>query len=384
MRKYFILLSLAACFSCSKESLEPSSNDEQSITSFRSCTTIDPDISESSTGRVSYKGYYWMPGQTIRIKFLNGDNYLQTKVKQYASVWLQHANLKYEWVTTGDAAIKISFKWNGDQGSWSNIGTHCYNTAQNLPSMNFGWFDNGTSEEEFSRVIVHEFGHALGFAHEHQNPTAPIQWDRAAVYNYYAWAGWDKEKVDSNILNKFLISTVDYTNFDEKSIMLYSFPSFLTLNGYSSSWNTVLSGEDKASAKALYPISTSFFTNQLVSGQSLKVGEYLRSKNNWYTLTLKNNGNLELVEAGKVIWQTNRIGTGSFGAIAHVDMQTDGNFATYLSGKAALWSTGTTGKNGSVGSYIALDDLGNLVLRDRRGITVWSIRDGKINSPFIY
>jgi hypothetical protein len=384
MKKYLIILCLFALFSCSKESLESSLNNEQGITLFRSCTTIEPDFDVSPTGRVSYKGTYWFPGQTIRIKFLNGDAYLQSKVKQYANQWLQHSNLKYEWVASGDAAIKISFKWNGDQGSWSKIGTGCYNAAQNSPSMNFGWFDSSTSEEEFSRVVIHEFGHALGFAHEHQNPISPIQWNTAAVYNYYELAGWDKEEVDYNILNKFSTSTVDYTNFDEKSIMLYSFPSFLTLNGYSSAWNTVLSDEDKVSATTLYPFPTSIITDRLVSGQSLKAGEFLISKNYWYTLTLNKNGNLELAERGKVIWQTNRIGTGGIGDIAHVDMQTDGNFATYFGGTKALWSTETTGKTGSVGSYITLNNLGGLEVIDRRGWVVWSIRDGKINSPFIY
>lgn len=384
MKKYLILLFLAILVSCNSESLESFSNDELGITPFRSCTTIEPDFDVSPTGRVSYKGSYWMPGQTIRIKFLNGDTYLQNKVKQYASVWLQHANLKYEWVTFGDAAIKISFKWNGDQGSWSSIGVGCYNTAQNSPSMNFGWFDNSTSEEEFSRVIIHEFGHALGFAHEHQNPTAPIQWNAAAAYNYYALAGWDKAEVDHNILNKFSTSTVDYTNFDEKSIMLYAFPSFLTFNGYSSSWNNVLSNEDKVSAATLYPAPTSIITDRLASGQSLKAGEFLISNNYWYTLTLKKNGNLVLEERGIIIWQTNRIGTGGIGDVAHVDMQTDGNFATYFGGTKALWSTETTGKTGSIGSYITLTNLGGLEVRDRRGWTVWSIRDGKVNSPFIY
>ena len=33
------------------------------------------------------------------------------------------------------------------------------------------------------RPILHEFGHALGLAHEHQNPaiTSTIRWDETAV-----------------------------------------------------------------------------------------------------------------------------------------------------------------------------------------------------------
>lgn len=51
--------------------------------------------------------------------------------------------------------------------------------------MNFGWFTNYTSDTEFSRTIIYEFGHALGLHHEHQSPTANIQWNKEKVYEYY-------------------------------------------------------------------------------------------------------------------------------------------------------------------------------------------------------
>jgi len=52
--------------------------------------------------------------------------------------------------------------------------------------MNFGWFDDNTSDSEFSRTVIHEFGHALGMIHEHQHPLAAIPWDKDKVYTYYA------------------------------------------------------------------------------------------------------------------------------------------------------------------------------------------------------
>jgi len=38
------------------------------------------------------------------------------------------------------------------------------------PTMNYGWLKDDTDDVEYRRVVIHEFGHALGAIHEHQNP----------------------------------------------------------------------------------------------------------------------------------------------------------------------------------------------------------------------
>ena len=38
--------------------------------------------------------------------------------------------------------------------------------------MNYGWLEPDTELREYQRVVRHEFGHALGMIHEHQNPAA--------------------------------------------------------------------------------------------------------------------------------------------------------------------------------------------------------------------
>lgn len=380
MKKCLLLLCCVVIYACSEESTKLSTAELQDNVFFRSCTTIEPDPDLGTTGRVSYKGSYWLAGETIRIKFLNGDEYLQNKVKQYATQWLQYSNLKFEWVNSNQiAAIKIGFKWNDDYGSWSNIGKECITVDQNSPSMNFGWFDSYTSEQEFRRVTLHEFGHALGLAHEHQNPTSPIQWNVEAVYAYYGASGWTKEQIDHNVLNKFSTSQVDYTNFDNQSIMLYYLPSSLTLDGYSFPLNTFLSEMDILSAYMMYPASNSSRTDRLVSGQSLQVGQSIYSKNNYYTMRLKSDGNLEImsITSGQIIWRSNR--TSVLGGVARAEMQTDGNFATYK-GSTLLWNTDTSGK---LGSNITLQNDGELVLRNYRGQTLWSSKSGKVESPFL-
>ena len=67
--------------------------------------------------------------------------------------------------------------------------------------MNFGWLRPGTPLEEYMRVVLHEFGHALGLIHERQNPSGGIQWNKPVVYRYYQGPPnfWVPQQVDINL-----------------------------------------------------------------------------------------------------------------------------------------------------------------------------------------
>jgi hypothetical protein len=85
------------------------------------------------------------------------------------------------------------------------------------PTMTYGWFDVAT--------VIHEFCHALGMIHEHQNPqNNPIQWNREAIYCYYRdTQGWDIPKIDQNVINAYQLDQTNGSNYDEDSIMIYPF-----------------------------------------------------------------------------------------------------------------------------------------------------------------
>lgn len=195
--------------------------------------------------------YKWTPGDTIKVRLLAGTQHIQKMVKKYARVWLKYANLELDFVDHGDADIRVSFN---KGGSWSLVGTSCRLLPKDKPTMNFGWFTDKTPQKEFSRTVTHEFGHALGCIHEHQNPAGNIPWDKAAVYKYYKKTqGWDKEKVQTNIFEAYSIDTTQFSSFDKKSIMLYAIPASLTKNGYSTKPNKVLSKTDKQFIAQAYP-----------------------------------------------------------------------------------------------------------------------------------
>jgi hypothetical protein len=115
----------------------------------------------------------WPCNSVISISFVDGSDEQKALVRKFATIWITDlANLYFSWENPPNTDIRISFKY---EGSWSVIGTTAKNIPKNQPTMNFGWLTAGVSEDEARRVILHEFGHALGLIHEHQNPIAAIK-----------------------------------------------------------------------------------------------------------------------------------------------------------------------------------------------------------------
>ena len=121
--------------------------------------------------------------------------------------------------------------------------------------MNFGWLSPATPNDEVRQVVLHEFGHALGLIHEHQNPAAAIPWNRAAVYEYYSGPPnhWTPEQVEVNLFRTYEASLTQHSAFDPQSIMLYPIPEEFTEGGFSVGWNATLSAVDRAYVAAWYP-----------------------------------------------------------------------------------------------------------------------------------
>jgi hypothetical protein len=100
--------------------------------------------------------------------------------------------------------------------------------------MNFGWLRDDTADDEYHRVVLHEFGHALGCIHEHEAPTFTRVWNKQAVYKAFSGPpnNWSKADIDSNILDKYSPKGMSCTEYDPKSIMLYAFPAELFPTGW--------------------------------------------------------------------------------------------------------------------------------------------------------
>jgi len=217
--------------------------------------SVQQQIPQAASRAVSYKpkyGLYWSNGSTIRVKLMGGSQYVRDRVRYYANQWTQHANLNFQFVNSGHADIRVSFEQNGS--SWSVIGKQALQIGQNEATMNFGWLNDRTPEYEFRRTILHEFGHALGLLHEHQNPSGGIPWDEQAVYNHYRQTqGWDQRTTYQNVIQRASRNATQFSNYDSRSIMHYPVSASLTNGQYQVGMNQHLSTTDITYIREIYP-----------------------------------------------------------------------------------------------------------------------------------
>lgn len=228
------------------------------------CIDVYPD--EDTRGAVE-RNKKWQPGQTLRVRFLDGHPIVQQKIEAVAHQWSQYINIRFDFGDHPDAEIRISCQ---PGGSWSYIGTDALGRPKDQATMNYGWFKPDTPDEEYSRTVLHEFGHALGMIHEHQHPEAGIPWNREAVYRYHMEKNhWTREQVDHNLFAQYSKDVTQFSHFDPQSIMLYSIPKELTTNGFEVGWNRYLSETDKAFMSAMYPGGLSGRTYTVQQGDFL-------------------------------------------------------------------------------------------------------------------
>jgi hypothetical protein len=121
--------------------------------------------------------------------------------------------------------------------------------------MNYGWLTPTSTDDELRRVVLHEFGHAFGLIHEHQNPNRPIAWNRAAVIADLSGPpnNWDHETIERNIFKRYDPEQLSSTPTDPSSIMMYPIPAAWTTDGFFAELNKELSQTDKSFIRNAYP-----------------------------------------------------------------------------------------------------------------------------------
>jgi hypothetical protein len=198
---------------------------------------------------ISPRGKSWLNGSTLRVRFLGGSAAEQATAREQALWWADYANLTFDFGNAPDAEIRISFDPN--DGAWSYVGTDSRQIPNNEATMNLGFLDGGTAG--------HEFGHAIGLAHEHSSPLGGIEWNEPVVLASLAGPPnyWDEATTRHNVFFKYSVDQINGTAFDPDSIMLYAFPASWTKNGIATHANDILSALDKefVAGAQMYPKS---------------------------------------------------------------------------------------------------------------------------------
>jgi hypothetical protein len=182
---------------------------------------------------VLIKDKQWKQGSTLNILFLDGDSRLFDLVETISSQWVQNTTLKFNFYRDLTKApknthIRISFLRYGG----SSLGDH-KDYSSMFPTMNLADLrSSDISDSGIERLVLHEFGHALGLEHEFRSfhwpyGKVPIQSIIVNCYPKMEAIGYSKNGAHQHCreINKTIEKRVSRTTaYDELSVMNYPMP----------------------------------------------------------------------------------------------------------------------------------------------------------------
>jgi hypothetical protein len=196
--------------------------------------------------------YWGAKGVDLGVTFLDSSNAaLKAKILAYANKWGKYGNVKFR--ESGDGQVRLALK--GD-GYWSYIGTDILSIPKNDPTMTLDGFSLSTPDSEYDRVVCHEFGHTLGFPHEHERQEILSLLDVEKTVAYFqTHVGWDRTTTMQQVFTALDPKKITATAPDARSIMCYEFDGACTKSGQPIPGGNVIDAIDAGAVAKLYPLA---------------------------------------------------------------------------------------------------------------------------------
>jgi hypothetical protein len=189
-------------------------------------------------------------GVHLGVQFLDSpDQETRRKILAAANRWGTRSNVKFSESSSGEVRLA---RVQG-QGYYSYLGQdilHVQGVTLNLDS-----FTARTPDSEYLRVVQHEFGHTLGWPHEHMRRDMVSRLDVQKTLAYFERTqGWDADTVRQQVLTPLDDATLTALPVDVLSIMCYQLPGEITRDGKPIPGGTDIDEEDFQLAAKLYPL----------------------------------------------------------------------------------------------------------------------------------
>lgn len=253
----------------------------------------------------------WPSGQRLIVAVYGGRYEVWRDVAAIADEWSKYANVVFDFgldpkkktarmwdpsnSTPSTAHIRLRLDIDVPGIRYSAVGREALLPEFSSGSMVLGGIAQrwGTWMEADRGDILHEFGHALGFLHEHQRPECSSEFRRVAGPNgepsifdvYESNFNWGREQVETNLFVSATYKTSFTGKPERKSLFNYPTPDQVLpalVHGtkgpcYTRVRNTKLSPTDIARAREDYPFVTDNTIAKLNSGNLATLKEVVKS-----------------------------------------------------------------------------------------------------------